>query len=263
MERMDPAMAERSYNSNEALYGSPDSRNRRSTRLLTQLLLLFSLCHLGITTAGTSLQSPQSIRETVKIFINQKISKDFPHHEIKVSSLDPRLKLAPCNVPLQGFLPSGRQAIGNTTVGVRCTGSKPWTIYVPAFVKAMRKVVVTSHPVLRHATISSADVRLEERDISVGSNPYIFSLENVVGKIAKRAMANATALSPAMLDAPLLVHRGEKVIILAEATGIQVRMAGTALMDGTEGQIIRARNTRSKRMVEGQVIKPGIIRVNM
>lgn len=260
---MGPAMAERLYNSNDALYDSPDSRSRRSTRLLTQLLLLFCLCHLGFTTAATSVQSPHSIREAVKSFVNQKISKDYPRHEIRVSSLDPRLKLAPCNVPLQEFLPSGRQAIGNTTVGVRCTGNKPWTIYVPAFVKAMRKVVITNHPVLRHATISRADVHLEERDISTGSNAYIFSLENVVGKVAKRAMTNATALSPGMLNEPLLVHRGQKVIILAEGSGIQVRMAGTALMDGTAGQIIHARNTRSKRMVEGQVIKPGIIRVNM
>jgi flagellar basal body P-ring formation protein FlgA len=237
---------------------------RRMARGLLSALLLSLTIHAGEVAAGeNSIQTQESIREAVRAFITQGINKQYPHYEIKVSNLDPRLKLAACKIPLQGFLPVGGQLIGNTTIGVRCVGSNPWTIYVPAFVKAMIKVVITSHPILRHATISSDDIRLEERDVTSGSDSYIYNPEHVLGKVAKRALTTSTPLTPDMLNEPLLVRRGQQVIILAEGPGIQVRMAGTALMDGTEGQIIRAQNKLSKRTVEGQVIQPGIIKVNM
>jgi flagella basal body P-ring formation protein FlgA len=231
--------------------------------LLSALLTLLAL-RAGIAAGGGyPVQSRESNRDAVNAFITQGIKKEYPHHEIRVSKLDPRLTLAECEIPLEGFLPKGGQLIGNISVGIRCSGGSPWTIYVPASVKVMRKVVVASHPILRRATIDSGDIHLEQRDIATGSAAYIFNPEDVLGKVAKRAAAASTALTPDMLDEPLLIHRGQQVIILAEGPGIQVRMAGTALMDGTEGQIIKAKNKLSKRTVEGRVVQPGIIRVNM
>jgi flagella basal body P-ring formation protein FlgA len=231
---------------------------------LLPLCLMALLFNAERARAGNDLvQSQESIRKTVAAFITQGITKEYPHHEIKVSNLDPRLKLPVCTVPLAGFLPAGGHLIGNTTIGIRCAGNRPWTIYVPASVKAMRKVVISVHPILRHSTIMNDDIRLEERDITAGSDSYIFSLKHVVGKVAKRALPASVPLTPGMLDQPLLVHRGQQVIILAKSPGLEVKMAGTALMDGTEGQIIRAKNKLSRRTIEGQVIQPGVIRVNM
>lgn len=237
---------------------------RQMWRWLLPVLLLTLMIYASKAVAREALtQSPESIRKAVGAFITQGIEGEYPHHEITVGSLDPRLKLVACKVPLKGFLPAGGSLIGNTTVGIRCGGGKPWTIYVPASVKAMREVVITTRPILRNATISKDDIRLEEREVTAGSDSYIFKPEHVLGKLAKRTLTSSTPLTPGMLSEPLLVRRGQQVIILAEGAGIEVRMAGTALMDGAEGQIIRAQNKLSKRTVEGQVIQSGIIRVNM
>ena len=239
--------------------GHPSTGRRMLTVLLTVLTL-----QTGVAAGGENqTQSRESIREAVEAYINQGLEEKFPHHQIQVSKLDPRLALAECEIPLKGFLPKGGQLVGNTSIGIRCAGINPWTIYVPASVKVMRRVVVASHPILRHTTIGSGDIHLEQRDITTGSAVYIFDPGHVLGKVAKRAMAASAALTPDMLDEPLLVRRGQQVIILAEEPGIQVRMAGTALMDGIEGQVIRVKNKLSKRTVEGQVIQPGVIRVNM
>ena len=238
------------------------NRQLRRWQLSVLLLPLMIFTASALAADGVT-QSQESIRNAVAAFITQGIDKIYPHHEIKVNNLDPRLKLPTCKTPLTGFVPTGGQLIGNTTIGIRCSGSKPWTIYVPASVKAMRKVVVTTRPILRNSAISEADIRLEERDVTTGSDTYIFDPEHVLGKLAKRALPSSTSLTPAMLSEPILVRRGQQIIILAEGAGIEVRMTGTALMDGAEGQIIRAKNKRSKRTVEGQVIQPGIIKVNM
>ena len=251
------------------LYKYGDSYNHiikyrlKRSRLLP-LLIPAIMFYSGTISAGqASIQPQESIIKEVKSFIAKGIRKQFPHHKITVSKLDPRLSLALCDVPLNSFLPPGGQLIGNTSVGVSCNGRNPWTIYVPTSIKAMRKVVVTTHPVLRNTTLSPNDIRLEERDITTSPDAYIFNTENVVGKIIKRSLTTSTVLTPNMLSAPLLVHRGQQVIIMAEEEGIQVRMTGTALMDGAEGQIIRVQNKHSKRKVEGQVIQPGVIKVNM
>lgn len=237
---------------------------RQAARWLPYALLLPLMIYTAnaLATEGT-FQTQASIKNAVVAFITQGIEEAYPHHEIKVNDLDPRLKLPTCKTPLTGFLPTGGQLIGNTTIGIRCNGSKPWTIYVPASVKAMRKVVITTRPILRNSAISKTDIRLEERDVTRGSDIYIFDPEHVLGKLAKRALPSSTSITPTMLSEPKLVRRGQQVIILAEGAGIEVRMAGTALMDGAEGQIIRAKNKRSNRTVEGQVIQPGVIKVNM
>jgi len=210
-----------------------------------------------------SAESLLAIQETAHAFIVSQITADYPNHKIEVSDLDPRLNLATCDAPLEGFLPPGGHLPGNTTIGVRCPGGKPWTVYVPATVKAMRKVVVTKRPILRGSAIGKDDIALEEREVKSKTDAYILDPAQAVGKIAKRPLTSSRAITPGMLDAPLLVRRGQRVIILAQGAGVEVRMMGTALMDGAKGQVIRAKNTVSKRTVEGLVVTPGVIRVNM
>ena len=234
-----------------------------SRRWLPAAILLAVTANAGIANSGEAVQSQASIRNTVEAFLTQQIKDKYPHHQIKVSRLDPRLKLAACQTPLSGFLPAAAKLIGNTSVGVRCNGDTPWTIYVPAFVKATHTVVVTTHPILRHSTISKDDIGLEEHDITAGTENYIDNPDDVLGMIAKRDLADSTPITSSMLNAPLLIHRGQQVIILAEGLGLEVRMGGIALMDGTEGQIVKAKNKLSNKTVEGRVIQPGIIKVNM
>jgi flagella basal body P-ring formation protein FlgA len=66
-----------------------------------------------------------------------------------------------------------------------------------------------------------------------------------------------------MVRAPRLVQAGQHVILLATTPQLQVRMKGKALADGTRGDIIKVRNLRSKRVVEGVVTHAGIVEVSM
>ena len=211
----------------------------------------------------TSSQSLLSIKVAAQKFIEKIIEQEYPRHLIEIGNLDPRLKLSACDKPLDEFLAPGSNLPGNVTIGVHCTGSKAWTIYVTATVKGIRKMVITKHPLLENTAITLDDISSEERVISSNRNDYISNPEQVVGKITKHTLPASTALTLSMLSAPILVKRSQQVIILAETAGVEVRMPGTALMDGTSGQVIRVINALSKRIVEGTVIQPGIIKVNM
>lgn len=230
---------------------------------LRRVALTLALLWPVVAPADAGIEPLPALVAAAEHFLAQQAAGDFSRHEITISSPDPRLKLAACDRPLVAFLPPGGQLWGNTSVGVRCAGSKPWTVYLTAAVKGMRKVVVLRRAVPRGAMLSPGDLALEEREVTDRPDAYLYDIDRAAGMIAKRALATHAVLSATMLGAPLLVRRGQQIILLARTAGLEVRMSGTALSDGAEGEVVRCKNAASNRIVEGLVIRPGVIQVTM
>lgn len=210
-----------------------------------------------------SIQSVESIREAAQAFLEQEASSEQGRIEIEVGQLDPRLRLQRCELPLSvAFPPAGRRS-GNLTVGVRCDGDKPWTIYVQAKVKVMLPVVVSTGPISRGSRVSSSDLTLEERDVGSIVGGYLTDIEEAVGLQMRRSVRPGMVLEKNMLKAEKVVKRGEMVTILAETSGIEVRMEGKALEDGTRGEVIRVENLSSGKQIEAQVIAAGLVKVRL
>ena len=88
--------------------------------MLATLLLL-----AGPATAG-DLQDHVPYRATAETFIAGIVHASHGAEAwVTAGSLDSRLRLARCDAALEAFQPSGSRMLGNTTVGVRCTGSMP------------------------------------------------------------------------------------------------------------------------------------------
>lgn len=232
----------------------------KSARFLgAGMLMLLSLAAWG----APGVQSLASIRAAAKAFLMKQGGGTGARVDVQVDQLDPRLRLAACGKPLAAFLPPGGRREGNTAVGVRCSGPRPWSIYVPARVRVVEHVVVAVQPVPRGTVLTAADIRLEPRDTSSLSAGYFQDSSQVIGKSVTNALAAGTVLTPQIVKAPLVVHRGERVILLAQTAGIQVRMAGKAMADGTLGQRIQVRSLPSKRIVEGVVRRDGVVSVDL
>ena len=74
--------------------------------------------------------------------------------------LDPRLRLARCDAPLETFMPRGSTQVGRVSVGVRCAGPKRWTVYVQVDVSAPVEVAVTTRFIPRGTMLSPSDFGL-------------------------------------------------------------------------------------------------------
>lgn len=177
--------------------------------------------------------------------------------------LDPRLRLAQCDAPLETFLPRGSTQVGRVSVGVRCAGPKPWSVYVQVDVSAPVQVAVTTRFVPRGARLSANDFRFETRDLARVRNGFMDDPARIIGKATRRALRPGSVLSPQLLTAPKLVKRGTRVVIVARANGFEIRAAGQALMDGSEGDVIQVRNLKTKRRVDAVVDKRGIVVVTL
>jgi flagella basal body P-ring formation protein FlgA len=75
----------------------------------------------------------------------------------------------------------------------------------------------------------------------------------VAGKRLRRNLEAGAPVTASLLDAPILVRRGQQVTLEAAQGGFQVRMAGVARSEGSLGQIIEVENGGSGRIVQAVV----------
>ncbi len=213
---------------------------------------------------AAEIQSLESIRETARGFLaEQTAGSGAEDIRITIGHVDSRLRLQQCERPLEAFLPRGGRLVGNVTVGVRCAGAKPWSLYVQGKVQTMAEVVVTRRSLSRGTFLTETDVVLERRDLSRLTSGYLTDLNRVIGKKLSRSVRSGLAINETMVRAPAAVRRGERVTILARTGGLEVRMEGEALSAGAPGDVIPVRNISSDRQVEAEVIAPGVVKVRM
>lgn len=231
------------------------------TRLVT-VLFLFVLVPARPAPAD-AVQDLAAVRETVRAFVLGGSAPGTGTRTVRVGRLDPRLRLHPCPVPLQAFYPPGARRQGSTTVGVRCPGSRPWTLYVPVRIIVEARLLVAARSLPRGTILRPGDLSLTRQDISAAPFGYLTDPARAVGKRLKHPLPAGAVVTETVLENRPLVKRGQRVTLVAETAGLSVRMAGTALMDGGVGERIRVRNIRSRRIIEGTVVEQGLVRIHL
>lgn len=237
-------------------------------RLLCVVPAICGLCHSGMTAAAT-MTLPDELIDTTQRFLEQAVdeylrrSEIQGRHEVQVNRLDPRLRLPQCDEPLTASLESPAQPLGRVTVRVRCEGSAPWTVFVPAQVRLFRQVVVISRPLKRENVLTEQDLSLVERDVGLLNQGYLTDPGQAIGKKLTRPMLPDQILAPVHLQQAEVIRKGDQVVITARGAAVSVRMPGEALSDGAPGQQIRVRNQRSQRVIKARVVGPGQVEVAM
>lgn len=209
-------------------------------------------------------QPTEVLRQTVLNFLQaQTENRTEQDIEISVGRIDRRLKLVACQQSPAVFLATGAKLQGKLTVGLRCAGPKPWTIYVPAQIKIFAEVIAATQPLLRGKEVSTTDLMLVRQELSQLRSGYFTKTEAVIGKILTQNIAAGHAITPKKVKAAILVRRGEKVTIVASIGTLKVKGKGEALKDAARGELVSVRNSQSKRIIQGVVTKPGTVNVRM
>jgi len=172
---------------------------------------------------------------------------------VQAGNLDARHRLARCSQRLEPYLRRGTEIKSRTIVGVRCSGRKPWKVYLPVDVVVTQTVLVATRTLARGHTLSADDVRAQRRDVSRLLSGYLTNVGAIEGQQLKTQLLAGKILTPAMLKIRLAIHRGQTVTLVIGGGGVSVRSRGTALMNGAVSQRIRVENTQSGREVEGIV----------
>ena len=222
---------------------------------------------MAMTTANVchaARQDHADIYEAARQFMLEHVQSLYSQvPEITTGSLDSRLKLRQCELPLEAFFPKGGRDLGKVTVGVRCDDAKPWSLYVPMTVSIYKEVLVAAKPLQRGKILTNDDLKLVSKDLSELSRGYIEDRQLLLGMQVKQHTPAGKALTPAMMKKPRVVEKGQRVTMVVKAVGMEVRMAGKALVPGAIGDRVRVHNLTSKQTLEGTVTAPGEVRIEL
>lgn len=242
---------------------------RRLTRLLATPLAIACLLASGARTLADSFTLPEQLIGVTQGFLEFTVedymtrTQTVGRYDIQVNNLDPRLRMPVCSQQLDASLESPAQPLGRVTVRVRCDGTSPWTVFVPAQVKLFRDVVVMTRPLKRESVIGEGDVALRERDVSTLGQGFLSELDQAVGMKLLRPTVLDQVLTLQQLEQADVIRKGDHVVITARSGGLSVRMPGEALSKGGLTEQIRVRNLNSQRVVKATVVGPGQVEVAM
>jgi flagella basal body P-ring formation protein FlgA len=209
--------------------------------------------------ASTTFASSQSI-DVLTLLVKQTLAKEaaqFPTQKITISVFEPdeRLKLKKC--PLNAIRidnPYHTSLFETTTMKATCDSeTTKWKIYLSVTIDIKQTVYVINKTVAKGTLITQDDIEKKELEVKANRQIYYTTPDKIIGLIAKQPLIQGTILSEQLLEKPVLIHQGDLVTIKAGNNQFFVTMEGTAMMNGHIGEVIRVKNNRSKRMIEGKV----------
>lgn len=213
---------------------------------------LVGMLTLSITHAGAD----DELLQQVHHFLYQQTQA--LGEEVVIDIRPPSPHLPTCVQP-EPFLPNASQApIGRVSVGVRCGESSRQVRYLQAQIDIIGNYIVAARDIDRGTLITSG--MLSERGGNLGdlSAQALTDENDIVGKIAQRPIRGGSSFLAQYLQAPNLVERGQRVMVIAQGASFRVSREGEALENGALGDRVRvrfdSRDIRTARVTERGVL---------
>jgi flagella basal body P-ring formation protein FlgA len=173
-----------------------------------------------------------------------------PRTEVVVGTLDPRLKLAPCQQVVP-YLPPGARPLGRTRIGLRCLhGSTRWNVSLPVTIKLWAPSLVAASALPAGTVLAAGQLVSAEVDLAERPDPAISQGTMALGRTLARGLSTGEALRRGDLKTRKYFNAGDTVRIVATGPGYAISSEGLALGPGLEGQSTRVR-TDSGRVLTG------------
>ncbi|CAN0624004.1 flagella basal body P-ring formation protein FlgA [Burkholderia multivorans] len=205
----------------------------------------------GIASASASAAAPgqqdgEAIRRAATTFLQQQTAGLPGKTTVSVAAAFPR-GLAACTT-LEPFLPTGARLWGRTTVGVRCAGERPWTIYLQAKVSVTATYYVAARQIAPGEALTAADLVARDGDLTVLPLAVITDPSQAVGATALARVAAGLPLRQDMLKSAASVSIGQTVRVVAAGPGFTISTEGSVMNNAAPGQQVRV------RMAAGQIV---------
>lgn len=242
---------------------APKDLVRPLKALLTGWCVVLSL----VTEAATEVDATTQIETTLDDEIHARLTRHYPDVSADSIQFDYDLPgatdtFAPCSETLRIDW-RGQSMAGRQTPKISCP-AEGWQLYVPVSLAIHRPVVVAADSLSRGQRLNASDLRLKTLDIGTLRLGYFDSIEALSGYEVARPIQPGDVITPYMAEPPLMIERGDRVVIIATtAGGLSVRTLGEALRDGRSGEQIPVRNQQSRKVVHAYVKSQGVVEIKV
>lgn len=241
-------------------------------RLTNIMTLLFHFLRLtlilvlgGATDATASTLSSAELRLMSEQFVENSLlplAEKQHRYDYSIGNIPPKLSFNECNTDVEFSLRRDIYQSPNNTIAIQCH-SQSWQLFVPVTINIFGKIVVADTSIPKKTLIQPHHLALKEQQLNITRYANYDSIKLVVGMLAKRSIKQGSAITPSRLQPPMLVARGDQVIISAKNNIIAIQMKGEALSSGALGEQISVKNASSNRVIRAQVVERGRVAVLM
>ncbi|OLQ87408.1 flagella basal body P-ring formation protein FlgA [Vibrio ponticus] len=165
------------------------------------------------------------------------------------ANIDSRIFATDCPVPLSASSRSTNTNASNITVLVECH-QDDWRIYVPVRLTRTGPQVSITTPLSRGEIISAQDVSISMVDLQRLRRQGFSSINSVIGAKVKKNLRAGEIIEQRDI---CIVCRNDVVTIKAQKSGMTITTKGVALSDGSHGEQIKVKNSKSNRIIDGKV----------
>lgn len=170
--------------------------------------------------------------------------------DVQLGTLDPRLKLAPCQ-QVQAFWPAGQRLLGQARVGLRCQdGPTRWQVFLPVSIRVWGAALVAASDLPAGTVLAPEHLRPGEADLLARQDAVVRPGPFALGRALARPLAAGQPLRQGDLRLRQWIRPGDTVRVFAGTDGFQVSAEGEALAAALEGQPVRVR-TEGGRVLQG------------
>lgn len=181
--------------------------------------------------------------------------------KVIISGIPQGYKSPTCRSPLE-VKPINVLKLGRNSIQVSCQHRSSWSLMLSADIEVWRDVVVLRDHLSRGQRINNASVVLQQRNIGGLQRGYFTDINSIIGNISKRSLKAGTAISPSMINLPIIIKRGQYITLRAERPGFAVNMKGTALKKGRKGDKIKVKNSSSNKVLFGTIVNADLILID-
>jgi flagella basal body P-ring formation protein FlgA len=162
-------------------------------------------------------------------------------------------------------MPPNGSYLGDTALRVvfRVNGREVRKVRIFGHIDICREVVCMTRSMRRHEVIREGDLCMARRNISRISEPAISDIREAVGKRLVSSVRAGEIIKQDMVEVTPIIKKGDLVAIIADTAVLLIRAQGEAMEGGAEGEMIRVRNSKSKKDVYARVIDASTVRVEL
>lgn len=229
--------------------------NQHARRIFAAIFLILCALQADAAPAG-------EWRETVSQWlINhwQSISGRADNASISYPGLPADYRLPDCTQPLR-IDPVRDLQPGRNGLEVSCR--KPyWKQHLAVQLHVYREVAVLAQAAAADSALKEDDLSYIRQDTGELNKGYFTREDALTGQLLRRSQRAGTVLTPDMIEAPMVIERGDEVTIRVEKPGIRIESKGTAMEPARAGERLRVRNNQSQKVITATAVSAGLVQV--
>jgi flagellar basal body P-ring formation protein FlgA len=151
----------------------------------------------------------------------------------------------------------------DAVVAVSADGTAPQRVRVTGQLHEMVDIPVLARRVAAGEMLTASDIRWVTVRGQTLQKHSILAAEDLVGLTPKRTLRPGVPISTTDVQRPVMVSKGELVVIALQTPQMLLSARGQAMNSGSKGDAIRVANIQSRQIIEAVVTGPGQVAVGI